>query len=412
MLTENAMAVANDATLTDFIRAARRRLVVLAPAVTKPVGEAVAERWRSLGPEAVSVILDPDPEVYRLGYGDAEGLQILESAALEVGGRLTRQFGLRIGLVISDDLTLIFSPTPQLIEAGPRNPEAPNAVLMGTPPAQVARELGLGPEGKKAQTIGLEPVSTHSVGALRKDLECNPPQSFDVARKVMVFNSYFEFVDFSLSGTHIDRKIVRIPPELLGLTDSEDAKERMRASFKLIAPDDALSGKDLETYKTDITKIFLRNVPNFGTVLPRAKKQQFLERVEKLRAAVEVFRTKVIANLQEAMDRNREQLKGALLPALRQNPPRRWREPGGEPYPRDFIEKLLDEELRRAFGQAEALVGRMEVKLVIKGVTYELLKDKDFLEAVAKALPEMKTFYDERLAAEGTSPKQASLSFH
>ncbi len=39
------------------------------------------------------------------------------------------QSGVRIGLVISDDTTLVYSPVPQLIEAGSNSVEKPNAIM-------------------------------------------------------------------------------------------------------------------------------------------------------------------------------------------------------------------------------------------------------------------------------------------
>lgn len=150
----NAITVANDESLSALIRSAKVRLVVLTPAVSTVVGEAIAERWKALGKDAVTVVLDVDPEVYRLGYGDIKALELLEPVAADLGGMVTRHKGIRVGMVIADDRTLVYSPTPQLIEAGPRRPDAPNAIMLGAPPPQVERELGAGPEGVKARRIG------------------------------------------------------------------------------------------------------------------------------------------------------------------------------------------------------------------------------------------------------------------
>jgi hypothetical protein len=63
-------AVASDDALIELLSSARSRLVVIAPALTKPVADAVARRFNELGQLSVTVILDADPEVYRLGFGD------------------------------------------------------------------------------------------------------------------------------------------------------------------------------------------------------------------------------------------------------------------------------------------------------------------------------------------------------
>ncbi len=99
-----SITVANDDTLNDLIRSVTRRLVLLAPVVSRRVAEAIINRWNALPPNAVSVVLDMDPEVYRLGYGDPDALLMLEEAARRLERALNRQRGIRIGLRSSSRL--------------------------------------------------------------------------------------------------------------------------------------------------------------------------------------------------------------------------------------------------------------------------------------------------------------------
>jgi hypothetical protein len=48
----------------------------------------------------------------------------------------------------------------------------------------------------------------------------------------------------------------------------------------------------------------------------------------------------------------------------------------------------------------------MGVRCRVKGVTYELLSDEVFLEAAAKALPELERFHREFVTAEGVPDKE------
>ena len=59
---EPGITIATDGAVADFIRSTQRELVVLAPAVTEGVAEAIANRWRSLGASAVQVIMTPIPK--------------------------------------------------------------------------------------------------------------------------------------------------------------------------------------------------------------------------------------------------------------------------------------------------------------------------------------------------------------
>lgn len=55
-------------------------------------------------------------------------------------------------------MTLIYAPTPLLIEAGPTRPDTPNAILLGPVPPSVAAELGEGPRGLAERSVGLDRV--------------------------------------------------------------------------------------------------------------------------------------------------------------------------------------------------------------------------------------------------------------
>ena len=128
--------VVNDEVLESCILEAHHKIVYVAPGVSTVVAQALVSRFRDIGQLAITLILDVDPEVYRLGYGDSEGLDLIKSLADENMLELRKQAGVRIGLLIVDDTTLIYAPTPRLIEAGSVQPEKPNAIFLeGTPDA-------------------------------------------------------------------------------------------------------------------------------------------------------------------------------------------------------------------------------------------------------------------------------------
>lgn len=396
-----AFAVANDLTLTKLIGQAQRRVIFLAPAVSNAVAKALVECLERLGSDAVAITLDVGAEVYRLGYGDREALTLLYGAMRKHGKPLTRHPGIRVGLLIVDDAMMVYAPTPLLIEAGQREPNAPNAISLGPPPYSVIRELGLGESSVKDQTVGLDIASAGTIQNVHNDLERNPPQKFDIARKVRVFNAHFEFVEFELLGTAISRKTVPIPSKLMGLAGDEQTQKLLKASFRLVDSTDALSGSHLEHDKLLIAKGFLKSLPGYGTVILRAKKADFEREVAKLQKTVADFGEKIQKTLQTAMDKNRKALEKALLPSLLENPPEQWRMSDKSKPAKETLERLLDEELARAFGTADRLIGKMEVKVLFKAVTYESLKDARFIQLARKAFPSLDQLLDEYSAAEG-----------
>ena len=388
---EQAITIANDSKLSSLIGTATRRLIVMAPAVTLPVAKTIQSQWHALGPAAVSVILDVDAEVYRLGYGDIEALTLLEQTATDLHTTLKRHEGIRIGVVIADDTTLVYAPTPQLIEAGPHNPSTPNAVVLGSPPPAVVRELGQGSQGAREQVIGCDKAEKKSIKIVEEDLRGNPPQKFDVARSIRVFNAAFEFVDFELLGTFIDRKTVPIPKYLSGVRNKQ-TREQLQTSFRILPPDHTLSGAHLEHDKTLIAKRFLHTIPRYESVVLRSEKEAFKKAVNALEEGVKKFGEEVRKTLQAAMDKNRETLVRSMLPLVKRVIPQEWLKSDGSKPDAETLKRFLSDDLQQAFGTADRLIKQMQVRLVFKGVTYELLKAPEFIEAARKALPQIKDF--------------------
>ncbi|MCX7312466.1 MAG: hypothetical protein NTV56_12290 [Alphaproteobacteria bacterium] len=135
-------AVASDEALVGLISRARKRLVVIAPALTQAVADALSRRFDDLGQLNVTVILDSDPEVYRLGFGDEPALETIRAASASSMFDLREQPGVRIGIVISDDTTMVYSPVSKNIEAGSTSVEKPNAIVLSGSASGAMRDFG------------------------------------------------------------------------------------------------------------------------------------------------------------------------------------------------------------------------------------------------------------------------------
>jgi hypothetical protein len=122
---DRTFAVASDEALVGLILRARSRLVVIAPALTQAVANALSRRFDDLGQLDVTVVLDSDPEVYRLGFGDQAALETIRAASAKDLFDLREQAGVRIGVVISDNTTMVYSPVSKNIEAGARRSPMP-----------------------------------------------------------------------------------------------------------------------------------------------------------------------------------------------------------------------------------------------------------------------------------------------
>ncbi|MCG6535486.1 MAG: hypothetical protein L7F78_12530, partial [Syntrophales bacterium LBB04] len=322
----------------------------------------------------------------------------LHDQARKRGSAIHEQPGVRIALLIADDMTLFYAPTPLLIEGGSDTQVRPNAVKLNLVPTDIAKDMGLEKAGEGA-TIGKSVISPAKIMEASNDLVRNPPMKFDIARKVRVFNSQIEFVEFELRGHQIGKRKVNIPSDLLGLAKDDKTKKLLHSSFQLIDDEDAkISGKEITEHKERIANDFLVNLPNFGNVILRSKKEEFEAAVDGLKKHIEGFQKELEAKLQKAIDKNRAALVHALAPGVIAQTPGRWKKfLPSNPSP-DDIRQVLDCELSDHFGSAERNLKKIDVSLIFKGVTYETLNNPEFVKAVKKRMPILK-LYEEYDAA-------------
>ena len=384
--------------LLDTITGAKQRLVYIAPGVSDALAGALTAAWKRLGKQ-MSVILDADAGCCRLGYGTESGLKALYGAATQLGFVVCHQPGLRVGLVVTEAQTVIFTPTPLLIEDGGKRSEGANAiVLMGEPPAMLAQELGIGPKGVADQTIGLDGLTKDKINGLAENLKANPPLPFDVSRHMMVYNAALEFVEFGVAKIQFQSIDIPIPAELSGFTSTE-----LRALFRFDpGPELTDAKKKIEDKKREIEKEFTRAAPGFGgSLIERSRKKDFLDRVSAFRPEFDTFRTFVERNFMNVSVKNQAKLHEALLPRIVEVPPADWGPTRGTSQERKrALSERLSQELETLFGKRQKeLVSGMRIDVLFKGVTYECLNDPRFKEVAKKAFPHLASLHTEEQAA-------------
>jgi hypothetical protein len=386
----------SDQDLIALISCTRRRLVLISPGVSSNVARVIVEKWIELGANAVQIVLDADPEVCRLGLGELDAIKILRATASRIGTDVHHQAGLRVGVVITDETTVIFAPTALLLETNVSESSRSNAIRIDyplAPPECSPEEIG--------NSLGFvsKPLSENLVRTAEQDLVSNPPVKFDLARKVRVFNAMFEFVEFELRGHRISRKRVPIPSDLMGLANDRKTQRLLHSSFQLVDEDSGVSGERVDKLKQRIVARHLINFPGYGTVILRTNKERFKRAVRRLEQFVVCFRERLENQLQSAMDSNRDALIEGLLPSVLAKPPDRWLKFLGSSPQESGVRDLLSAELSGAFKTASEIVGQITLKVVFRGVTFESLNDADFMKVARKAIPNLEVLHEEYDAA-------------
>lgn len=423
--------IASDDALCAMIFSAKERLVLVAPGLSEPVADAFAARIaRDGGPPVVSVILDIDSEVCRLGFGKFDAVEKLRTALIARGGELQLQEGVRIGVAIADSEVLIYSPTPMLVEAGPKSENRPNAIrLSGTVPESIAAACGVGKAayGETAQELGLGLADSTRIEATKADLAENPPREFDLARLERVFSYKLEYVEFSVSGFRLKTRTVSLPAELLGLGDKK-LKERIHNTFRIFdestlfeveipfeAPERA-EQLQLSLVRTKIDEKWLNQralkirkdyfIPlgtaTHGNLILKRRKAAFLAEVQKFGELVDLYAAEVEKNMERMLHQTMDDLVESLFQRVKASPPVSWLERSVSGHlSDDDLRQRLEQELDQAFADLKDSY-EPKVECVFKGVNYETItSDKDFRQGIEK-------FFGKREALELLSEYDAS----
>ena len=321
--------------IAQCIRAAERSVCYAAPGIHTEVAKAIASTTVRLGPELITVCLDFDENVLRMGFGDLPAIKILKAAGLQI--RSTT--GLRTGLLIVDDQGYIFTPTALYLEADQRPPDAPNAMRLTTdqitealsrlsPAAKViAIALARTTEEKehiRRQVVEVpsEVVTDEQLATVEKRLEEVPPVQFDVARQVRVFNAYLQYVELKLSGAAIQRHRLAIPPSIQKLGAGKALEGRLKTTFDLIEKGGKLSSKYLEDSLNSIRKSFTPSLgKDHGRVVLKAAKPHLERRLEAFREELKQHQLKVESELQAQLDETRKQIVDYFVPKVVESPP-------------------------------------------------------------------------------------------
>lgn len=406
----------DDVALIRYICAAAKRIIYIAPGVHAPVANALGKRFSEVDQLDVTVVIDPDEDVCRIGYGDIAGLQMLHKLANEHHLALKSQPGLRIGVLIVDEQTLVWSPTPRSIEAPPDSmtegghrlidESLPNGLVIGPDPA---REIAYAvvAEGTNADPLHAE-IGKHAVTPLQVKeavdaLTHNPPIPVDLARVTRVLSTKLQFVEFKIIGAKLSKQQLRISSDRLNADASHELKHLIQAQLK---PFDDLrdieidvpafscgvavmmgkiqqrvkvTERILEQQRTMLERRYLYPIAGFGQLIEKAQKKDFELQVEALTTQLEAHSSGLRKLLNEE---SASILDGAvdLIIARMQRSEENTNAP-----------PLKPEDLRKEFqdGIDRVKEAAPKVSLVFKDVTHEQTDNEEFHKKVRQALPKV-----------------------
>jgi len=402
MTADTLFCALSSVRITEMVRTAMHAVCYAGPGIQPDVAQAIAGTAKRLGPEMMTVSLDFDDRVMRMGYGNVDAVKLL----LDAGIAVQSSPGLRTALVVVDNEGYIFTPTALYLEAEPTDGAASNAVRMsGEQVAQALARLSPAakaiaiaqaktPEAKQrieALTVDVvsAPITPAKLAEVTSSLETAPPVRFDLARQVRVFEPYLQYVELSLTGAAIQRHRMAIPEKIQKLGGSKELENRLRTTFELIEKGSKLSSKPLEDALNEIRKNFTPSLgKDHGRVVLKAAKPHLVARLTEFRAKLEAHQKAVAEGLQKHLDTSREQIVAYYLPrVIEVKPDALLGQSLNGAVSEAAASRWLHGELDKVFPSAESLIQEMRLDERYKDVTFETLNREDFLDSVKDAFP-------------------------
>ena len=404
--------------IADLIRTAQRFVCFAGPGVQRSPSEAMAEVATRIGVEMVTVALDFDEQVMRMGFGDLEAVKILRAAGITVHDAPR----MRTALVLVDDEGYMFTPTALFLESESHSKQAANAMRLSTEQLREAM-VRLSPAAKNiaivhAQSeqereriaaipveVSSQPVTEVKFEQVQESLAIAPPVQFDLARQVRVFNAYLQYVELKLTGAAIQRHRLAIPPNILKLGGGKDLEGRLRTTFDLIEKGGKLSSKKLDDDLNEIRKNLTPSLgKDHGRVVLKAAKERLEERLATFKANLLAHQEKVAEELQSQLDESKKQIIDYYLPRVLENPPDAMLGQLLTPkVTKENAQYWLNEQLNHVFPKAKALIQKMQLDVRYKDLTFDTLNNPEFLELLKAAFPLInweKAYSEFRAAAE------------
>jgi len=370
---------------------ARRRVILAAPGIGTGVADALVEAFERLPSDAVQVVLDVSATVSRLGYGEHAAAQRLTQA----GVPLRQQPGLRLGVLICDDHGWSFATAPRLVESDqPDRPDACNAIALTE-----AQILALRAELPATSTpdeshpivpvpvIGAKMVEQDVMQRVERALEIAPPQPFDLARQTRVYHALLQFVELKFEGFSLQSRRVQLPNSLPVIASKDRAlKERLSASLRLLDKlEKPVALQEIASRLEDLRTAYLVTVGKTGRVILKGKRNAFEKELALIEDDLEKCRAALKTDLTSALDKVTDSLVPDLARAVLSDPPPRFR--GLYPMSQEAAETFVREELGKTFPTANELVQGMQIHKFYKDVTYETLKNEEFVKKVKELIP-------------------------
>ncbi|SHJ10396.1 hypothetical protein SAMN05443429_10944 [Cruoricaptor ignavus] len=392
----------SESEIISIIYGTERQLLLSLPSFHQEISTAILNlRFENSDELQISLLMDFDPETFRNGYGDKDSVERLMKEGLEIKNLHNN----RISFIISDDVGYyLFIESRTLIDAEKKTinavqidpvsvvrlkkyffaeshlnldieNELANAIIEESKNLEDAKEL------LNENTAGVMEITEEEKDFVFKDLHENPPLHPDFKRIVEYYNNQFQYVRLRFEGANIENRKITIPSSILPV-NSIELKERLTTKLEIFSEGNNIDIlRKIDALKLDIEKLreqLLKKVKSREeSILKKTDKLKFNQKVDELRRKLEIIK---FESLQEITD-NINKAKIIVEDELRAFVINSGRLTNGNEV-RWEVSRLLD---KVRFPKADKLFEDMKISVQYSDITFEDLKNKQFLDELISA---------------------------
>lgn len=362
---------------------AEKSVFLAIPGITKNISDALTESSKRLGGwDNINVVIDPSPKVYYLGYAELEAFRELEKS----GCNIKCEKNLRIGLLMVDGQVFVFSPISLNLESDEEGADSVNALALEKKVSKPIIEAIAPSSDSNEPEIGKREISEIEVKIVENTITNNPPQKPDLARKISILTSQFQFVDLSFKGSQLKNTKISLNARELGIVD-EDLVERISGQYKVFEQLPQNYEKGIYNLKDKYKKLrerFTKTIGEYGTIVWISQSKDFEEAIKALQGDIDTFNKKIVKEIVDEINKSKERLKKFINENYKVNQQQSFT----QKLAQIKKEKVIEDIVERAFSAytQEELEKNLELKHNYYNISSQMASDEGFNKKIEELL--------------------------
>lgn len=373
----------DDGFIISRIYEAERSVYVAIPGVTMNLVDALLKIQERLGGWGnITIVIDPAPKVYYLGYSDHEAFKKLEKS----GCSIKCEKNLRIGILMVDDQMYIFSPNSLILQSDEEVAISINAISLDKESSNsIIQAVSLSNNLHKPE-IGGRVISEIETKIVKNAITNNPPKKPDLTRMLSVLTSQFQFVDITFKGSQLKNTKISLKGNELGI-DDKDLVTRISGQYKVfdVLPDRYKVGMEvLKQQHKKIKEQFTKTIGQYGTMIWSSQIKDFEEAINELKSNIAIFNKSIISEISNEIENSRIRLKQFINDNYKESPQKSFSNKLAQ-YNKD---SLIDSMIKKAFSiySEEELMNNLELKHNYYNISSQMVADKQFIKKIEAVL--------------------------